>query len=140
MPIAVIADKPIPVSRRAAKRPAGSQAKALRKEKALNQVTAVIRARLRPTLSANQPPGVAPTNMPKKVAEVIKPMVPMDRPHCARMAGAEKAKVLMSPSSKKKQKLSSHMTRRWKDVIGSRSRRAAAEMRWLSWIFIRDSQ
>jgi hypothetical protein len=49
MPIAVIADKPIPVSSRAAKSPAGSQAKALRKEKALNQATAAISARLRPT-------------------------------------------------------------------------------------------
>ena len=136
MPIAVIAESPMPVSRRAAKSPKGSQAAAFSNENRLNHVTAMTSARLRPTRSANQPPVVAPRNMPKNVAEVMIPMVPMEMPHWARIAGAEKAKMLMSPSSKKKQKPRSHIMWRWKEKIGSRSRRAAAETRWISCTFI----
>src|SRR5882724_8802410 len=109
MPMAVIAESPMPVSSRAPNRLIGSQARAFSSEKKLNHMTAMFRARLRPTRSANQPPVVAPMNMPKKVAEVMMPTVPMEMPHWARIAGAEKEKVLMSASSKKKQKLSSHI-------------------------------
>ena len=112
MPIAVIAESPMPVSSRAANSPIGSRASAFSSEKKLNQVTAMTSARLRPTRSANQPPVVAPRNMPKNVADVMMPMVPMEMPHWARIAGAENAKMLMSPSSKKKQKLKIHIMRR----------------------------
>src|SRR3954469_19202740 len=129
MPMAVMADSPMPVSSRAPKRLTGSQAKAFNSENRLNQVTAMLSARLRPTRSANQPPLVAPMNIPKNVAEVMMPTVPMEMPHWARIAGAENENVLMSASSKKKQKLNSHIIWRWKEKIGSRSRRAAAETR-----------
>src|SRR6266700_2133578 len=129
MPMAVIAESPMPVSSLAPNKPIGSQANAFNNENRLNQTTAMFRARLRPTRSANHPPVVAPMNMPKNVAEVMRPMVAMEMPHWARIAGAEKAKMLMSASSKKKQKLSSHIIRRWKEKIGSRSRREAAETR-----------
>ncbi len=88
-------------------KPIGSQASAFRSEKKLNQNVATMSAVLRPTRSENHPPVVAPTNMPKNVAEVMIPTVWMVIPHCMRMAGAAKANVLMSPSSKKKQKLRS---------------------------------
>jgi hypothetical protein len=52
--------------------------------------------------SENHPPVVAPTNMPTKVAEMIWLVAVIDNCHCSRMAGAAKAKLLMSPSSKKK--------------------------------------
>src|SRR5258705_5286854 len=117
MPIAVIADSAMPVSSRAPNRLIGSQATAFNSENRVTQTTAMSRARMRPTRSENHPPVVAPMNMPKNVAEVMMPIVAMEMPHWARMAGAEKAKMLMSASSKKKQKLSSHIIRRWKEKI-----------------------
>src|SRR4051794_18755098 len=124
-----MAESPTPVRRRAANSPTGSQASAFSNEKLLNQATAKMSARLRPMRSEIQPPVVAPMAMPKKVADVMRLIVLTEIPHWARKAGAEKAKVLMSPSSKKKQKLNSHITRRWKEKMGRRSRRAAAEIR-----------
>ena len=106
-----MAERPMPVRRRAVNNPIGSKASALNNENALNQLTATMRARLRPTRSANQPPVVAPIAIPRNVAEVMRPTVRIEMPHCARIAGAENAKVLMSPSSKKKQKLSNNIIR-----------------------------
>jgi serine/threonine protein kinase len=60
-------------------------------ENAEYHVVVRIRARLRPTRSENQPPPVAPMNMPKKMADVVTAIVAMDRCHAARMAGAAKA-------------------------------------------------
>ena len=105
---------------------------ALSSEKKLNHAVATISPVLRPTLSENQPPVVAPRNMPKNVADVIKLIVLIDMPHCMRIAGAAKAKVLMSPNSKKKQKQRSARMCQWKALIGKRSRREAAEARFFT--------
>jgi len=64
----------------------------------------------------------------------------MEMPHWARIAGAEKEKVLMSPSSKKKQKPNSHIMWRWEGEDGQPIEARAAETRWVSCTFIRHPQ
>ena len=46
------------------------------------------KARFRPAMSENQPPTVEPTNMPMKVADVMKLIVEMSRCHDFMSAGA----------------------------------------------------
>ena len=63
--------------------------------------------------------------MPKNVQDTIWLIVEIERFHCFRMAGAAKAKVYKSPSSKKNTIPNIHIARWWIEVIGKRSRRAA---------------
>ena len=67
-----MADRPMPVRSRARKRPVGSQTTAFNSENPEYQSVEKTSARLRPSRSDTQPPEVAPTNMPMKVAEVMK--------------------------------------------------------------------
>ena len=109
IPTTVMAESPTPVRSRVAKSPVGFQAKAFRSENPEYQTVEKIRAFFRPSRSENQPPVIAPTNMPKKVAEVITPIMEIDKCQAIRMAGAAYEKVLMSPSSKKNMMPSSHI-------------------------------
>jgi hypothetical protein len=127
--MAVIPARPKPVSVLATNNPIGSHANALRSENMLNQSVAVMRAVFLPIWSANQPLETAPRNMPRNVPDVTKPTFPIDSPHCARIAGAAKEKVLMSPNSKKKQKLRSAKICQWNAAMGRQSSRVAAEAR-----------
>src|SRR5437660_4261425 len=129
MPTTVMADRPTPVNNRVRKRPAGPHTSAFRSENPEYQTTVEMSARLRPTRSENQPPQVAPTNIPTNVADVTKLIVAMERFQYLRTAGAAYENVLMSPSSKKKRKPRVHSMRRCSEPIGSRSRRAAADGR-----------
>lgn len=92
--------------------PMGSHTAALSSENPAYQSVVRISARFRPMRSENQPPVVAPTNMPTNVAEVMNPIVAIDRCQPSRMAGAANEKLLMSPNSKKKTNPNSHMIRR----------------------------
>ena len=51
-------------------------------------------ARFRPSRSENQPPVVAPTNMPTNAADVIVPMVPSESCHAWRTPGAAKREAV----------------------------------------------
>ena len=79
-----------------------SHAHALSSENAEYHVVVRTSARLRPSRSDSHPPVVAPTNMPKNVAEVMKLIVPIERCQACRSPGAANAKLFRSPSSKKK--------------------------------------
>ena len=98
----VIAERPTPVSSRAVARLVTFQANAFSSEQTEYQVVVTIRARLRPTRSDSQPAVVAPMNMPTNEAEVMRPIVVIERCHASRTAGAANPKLLRSPSSKKK--------------------------------------
>src|SRR6202795_3709491 len=104
MPTTVIAESPTPVSKRVMNNPIGSHTKAFNSENPAYQVVVTSRARFRPMWSENQPPVVAPTNIPANVAEVLKPIVRIDRCQWVRRAGAANEKRLISPSSKKEDK------------------------------------
>ena len=112
MPTTLIAESPTPVSSRVVNNPIGSHTKAFRRENLAYQTVVRISARFRPMRSENHPPVVAPTNMPTNVAEVMKPIVEIDRCQPIRIAGAANEKLLMSPNSKKKTNPNSHMIRR----------------------------
>src|ERR1700683_5391395 len=112
MPTTVMEESPTPVRKRVTNRLVGPITKALRSEKPANQTAVVINAFLRPMRSENQPPVVAPANMPKNVAEVMKTIVEIDKLQAFIIAGAANAKVFIDPSSKKKMKLRSHIIRR----------------------------
>jgi len=102
MATTVMPDKPTPVSRRAANRLGTLHAQAFSSDIAEYQTVVRTSARLRPTWSDNVPAVIAPTNIPTKDADVIVAMVWRDSCHCCRSAGAAYAKLLRSPSSKKK--------------------------------------
>src|SRR5665213_1097077 len=123
----VIDDRPTPVSSRVANSDEVSHANALSSENPEYHTVVRTSARLRPTRSDSHPPVLAPMNMPKNDADVMKLIVPMDRCHACRTAGAANAKLFRSPSSKKKMYASSLTMSRWKAEIGRRSRRAAAD-------------
>ena len=109
IPTTVIAESPRPVSKRARNNVIGPPTKALRSENAAYQIVVKISALFRPTRSENQPAVVDPMNIPTNVAEVINPMVEIERCHSLRMAGAANEKVFRSASSKKNTKPSSHI-------------------------------
>src|SRR5436305_13061281 len=98
----VIDERPTPVSKRVAKSDGTSQANAWSNDKPEYQIVVRISARLRPTRSENQPPVVAPMNIPTNDADVMKLIVSIWSPQAWRTAGAAKAKLFKSPSSKKK--------------------------------------
>ena len=102
MATTVIADRPTPVSSRVTNNPVASQANALQSEKMEYHTVVAISARLRPMRSEIHPAVDAPTNIPMNDAAVMRPIVAIDRCHACRTAGAAKAKLLRSPSSKKK--------------------------------------
>src|SRR5271154_4156458 len=104
MPTTVIAESPTPVSNRARNRPVGPHTNAFSKENPENQQVVRISARFRPRRSENQPPVVAPTNMPMNVAETSRLTVEIDRCQYFMMAGAANEKVFMPPSSEKNTK------------------------------------
>src|ERR1700728_3127540 len=112
MPTTVIEARPTPVRKRATNKPMGPITKALSNENPANQEAVRIRARFLPRRSDIQPPMAEPANMPKKVDEVMKPIVEMERCQFLRIAGAAKAKVFIDPNSKKNTKLRSIMIRR----------------------------
>jgi hypothetical protein len=100
----------------------------LQSEKTEYHTVVAISARLRPMRSEIQPAVDAPTNMPMNDADVMPLIVASDRCQAWRTAGAAKAKLLRSPSSKKKMYPSILTRRRWNRVIGRRSsRRDAAD-------------
>ena len=119
-------DNPTPVSIRVATSDGTLHASAFISENAEYHTVVTTSARFRPTRSENQPPVVAPMNMPTKAADVMVPIVPSESCHSWRMPGAAKAKLFRSPSSKKKMYASSLTMSRWKPAIGRRSRRTAA--------------
>src|ERR1700759_680962 len=127
MPIAVMAERQMPVKNGAMKKPIGSHTNALRREKTLNHKVVAISIRLRPNWSASRPPTMAPTNMPKKVAEITKPNVSTPMCQCAMMAGEANDNVLMLPSSKKNMNPTDQRMRLWNEKIGRLSRRAATK-------------
>ena len=88
MPTTVIADSPTPVSIRVRNNPVGSQTKALSNENPEYHAVDRTSARFRPTRSENQPPAVAPTNIPMNVADVMKLMVAIVRFQASSSAGA----------------------------------------------------
>ena len=95
-------------------------------KKSKTTAVVIISARFRPRRSENQPPVVAPTNIPINVADTMKLTVEIDMFQSFMTAGAANENVLIPPSSAKNMKPSSHMMRRWNEAIGRRSRRAAA--------------
>src|SRR5271156_1196583 len=99
MPTTIMAEQPTPVSIRATNSPVGSHTNALSSDKPAYHTVARIRALLRPRRSENQPPIVAPMNIPAKVADVMKPTFEIERCQLARMAGAETEKLYTSPNS-----------------------------------------
>src|SRR3954469_11893904 len=98
----VIADRPTPVSSLVANRDGTFQANAFNSENPEYHTVVAISARFLPMRSENQPPVVAPMNMPMKDADVIALIVAIDRCQASRIPGAAKAKLFRSPSSKKK--------------------------------------
>src|ERR1700693_3349090 len=109
MPTTVIAERPTPVSRRVMNSPAGPHTKAFRGENPEYHTVVRISALFRPTRSENQPPVVAPKNMPINVAETMTPIVETDSCQDFMMAGAANEKVLIPPSSEKKTHPRNHM-------------------------------
>src|ERR1700722_1912968 len=126
MATTVIADRPTPVSSRVTNNPVTSQANALQSEKTEYHTVVAISARLRPMRSEIHPAVDAPTNMPMNDADVMLLIDASDRCQAWRIAGAAKAKLLRSPSSKKKMYPRSLTRRRWNSVIGGRSSRSDA--------------
>src|SRR5439155_25514282 len=102
MATTVIADRPTPVSSRAAARLSTFQAKAFSSEHAEYHAVVTISARLRPIRSEIQPAVVAPTNIPTNDADVMRPTVAIDSPHASRRAGAANPKLFTSTSAKNK--------------------------------------
>src|SRR5215472_17020226 len=113
MATTVIAERPTPVNSRATNKPFVSHTHPFSRENAEYHATVTTSARLRPTRSENQPPAVAPTNMPRNVADTITLMVETDRCQAFNSAGAANENVLISPSSKKNTNPSSHVISRW---------------------------
>ena len=75
--------------------------KALRSEKPVNQDVVMINAFLRPTRSENQPPDVAPKNIPKDVAEMMKLTVEMAKFQDFMIPGAAYPKAFTPPARRK---------------------------------------
>src|SRR5262245_61957284 len=98
MATTVIADRPTPVSRRAAARLQTFHANAFSSENSEDHVVVMTSARLRPIRSESQPAVVAPTNMPTKEAAMMLLIVSIDSDHESRTAGAANAKLFRSPS------------------------------------------